>query len=211
MTRCNRFSIPALLAVVALVPETTAAPVAGAGGAALAESYQKQEAGDLAGAIALVAGVADARAQEYFPRLRLAYLQLLAGQHEASAASYRKAAALAPAAVEPLLGEQQALLALERFDDAARISRAVLERDPGSYLGLSRLAWSQYRTGQYQAATDTYRKVLALYPGDVEMRVGLGYGLLQLGRKADALTAFQAALAMVPGHESAAQGAAKCR
>ncbi len=208
--RTRRAALAAVMLVVA--------GMAGAGYSAddrkitpLEESYRMQAEGDWVGAQAAMREAADAAPRSYFARLRLAYLQLLSVDYAAAADSYRAAANLEPGAVEPLLGQQQALIALERWDAAERAGKDLTAKDPKSYVGLSRLAWTYRGKGDFRTATDLYLKLLALYPGDAEMRVGLGYALLGQGKRVEALAAFREVLAMVPGHADAEAGREACK
>ncbi len=180
-------------------------------GGALAESYSLEAARNFAGAARSMRTVADAAPKAYFPRVRLAYLQLLAADYAGAADNYSRAAMLAPHAIEPLLGRQQALIAMERWDQAEKVGREILTRDPRSYLGSSRLAWTLYKRGDFAGAGEMYSRVLELYPADVEMRSGLGYALLGAGKKGAAAAAFREVLEMVPDHAGASAGLAAAR
>lgn len=180
-------------------------------GGLLAESYSLQAAGQFAGAARAMRTAADAAPKNYFLRLRLAYLQLLAADYAGAADSYSRAAVLAPHAVEPLLGRQQALVAAAMWDQAEKVGREILTRDPKNYLGSSRLAWTLYRRGDFAGAGEMYTRVLDLCPGDIEMRSGLGYALLGAGKKAAAAAVFKEILEMVPGHAGASAGLAAAR
>jgi Tfp pilus assembly protein PilF len=193
-----------LVVVLALVLRSAAAS---SDSDVLADSY-KLQATDLAAAVKAMRKVVDASPNAYFPRLRLAYLSSLAGDHVAALAAYRAAAKLAPSAIEPLLGEQLALVTLARWDDAEVVAKRVLARDPQSYLARSRLAWTRYNKKDYRGATELYAAIVAQYPGDVDMRDGLGWSLLALGRKDDAATAFREVLTMVPKQAGATEGLA---
>lgn len=176
----------------------------------LEESYRLQAAGDYAGAASAMREAVESTSRSYFPRLRLAYLQLMSADYAAAAESYRLAALMEPNAVEPLLGQQQCLMALERWDQAEAVGKDLWGKDPKNYLGLSRLAWTQRCRGDFKTAVETYRRVLALYPGDVDMRLGLGFSLLGAGKKTDASATFREVLAMVPGHKDAVAGLKGC-
>jgi Flp pilus assembly protein TadD len=72
----------------------------------------------------------------------------------------------------------------------------------------SRLAWTRYQKKNFRGAAELYAAILVQYPGDTEMRNGLGWSLLSLGRKDDAAAAFREVLAMVPRQADATQGLA---
>ena len=108
----------------------------------LADSYKLHAAGNLAGAIRFMKSAVEYSPRDYFPRLRLGYLQILAGDYAGAADSYSEAAELNPNAIEPKLGQQQAFVALAKYDEAERVGRAALKINPKNYLASSRLAWS---------------------------------------------------------------------
>ncbi len=195
-----------LLAASAAIATTGAVYPADPPPSPLSESYRLQTEGDFVGAQAAMLEVVEKAPRAYFPRLRLAWLQLLSVDYAAAAESYARAAALEPAAVEPLIGQQQALIALEKWDAAEKAGRDLLAKDPKNYLGISRLAWTLRMKRDFKAAAELYQRLLALYPSDAEMRIGLGYALLGAGKRHEAAEAFRAALAMVPGHADAEAG-----
>jgi protein O-GlcNAc transferase len=172
----------------------------------LAESYRLQTAKDLDGAIQAMRAAAAAKPSSYFPRLRIAYLSTLTGEWAAAAEAYAAAAALAPEAIEPLLGQQLALVTLGKWSAADTVGKRLLKLDPMSYLGRSRLAWTRYNQKDYRGAAELYVSVLAQYPSDFDLRVGLGWSLLLLGRREEATSAFGEVLSMQPGHAGATAG-----
>jgi len=179
--------------------------------ASLTESYRLHTAGDLAGAIKATRSAVDEAPRQYFLWVRLGYLQLIAADYGNSAESYRKAAELNPGSVEARLGQQQSLLALGRFEESEKAGKSALELDSDNYLAGSRLAWSLMQRRKYREAADQYLAVVALYPGDVDMRLGLANSLFSAGRKADAAKSYREVLAMIPEHKAAAAGLAACK
>lgn len=201
MTRFASQAIAAILIALVIRPASASTDTE------LTDSY-KLQATDLSASIRAMHKAVDASPNAYFPRLRLAYLSSLAGDHAAAATGYRAAAKLAPGAVEPLLGEQLALVTLGKWDEAEAVARRILAIDPASYLARSRLAWTRYKNKQFRGAAELYAAILVQYPGDTEMRNGLGWSLLSLGRKDDAAAAFREVLAMVPKQAGATEGLA---
>lgn len=177
----------------------------------LSESLAREAAGNLPLALKASQEAAERNPKQYFARLRVAYLELALKNYAAAARDYARAAELAPRSIEPLLGQQQALIALGRYADAEPVGREVLARDPQNYLGGSRLAWTLFNLKRYGDAAKLYTNILALYPGDLEMAVGLGYSQLRAGRKREAADTFRAVLASVPSHARAKEGLAACR
>lgn len=202
MTRLVSASLLIALAGAALAqPSSTAADP-------LAASYKLEASKDVAGAVRAMRLAVEATPNAYFPRVRLAYLDALAGDQAGAADAYRAAAQLAPGAIEPLLGEQLALVTLARWDDAEQVGRQLVRLDPENYLARSRLAWTLYNRRDYRGAAQLYAAVVAAYPSDADLRAGLGWSLLALGRRADAAAAFREVLAMVPAHPGATKGLA---
>ena len=174
----------------------------------LSESYKLQTANDTAGAVKAMRRAVEATPNTYFLRLRLAYLSSLVGDYAGAADAYRTAAKLAPAAIEPLLGQQLALVTLGRWEDAETVAKQILAIDPTSYLARSRLAWTRYKRKDFRGAAELYAALLVLYPGDIDMRLGLGWSMLGLGRRDDATAAFHEVLTMVPKQSGATEGVA---
>ena len=63
-----------------------------------------------------------------------------------------------------------------------------------------------YNEGNYDAALDTLREGLALYPNAVELHVGVGYARLARDEFAWARRCFEEALVLDPDHEDALAG-----
>ncbi|MBI4577911.1 MAG: tetratricopeptide repeat protein [Planctomycetes bacterium] len=206
--------MPGLIAAAALGTLTLAGSwVARAGDEAtpLEQSYALERAADWAGAAAAMERAVREQQRSYFRWYRLGYLQLQAGNHAAASEAYGRAAALEAKAVEPLLGQQQAFLAQADYAAAVRSGDALLERDARNFLGLSRTAWALYKLGRFVPAIEQYRTVLTYYPGDIEMRMGLGWSLLGAEKYDAARAAFQEVLDMVPGHAGAQEGLEACK
>jgi tetratricopeptide (TPR) repeat protein len=175
------------------------------------DSFALEAKGDLEGALRASTRAAEANPKRYFFRLRVAYLELLLKDYAAAAKDYRRAAELAPRSIEPLLGEQQALIALGSFVPAEPIGREILARDADNYLATTRLAWTLFNLKRFGEAAKLYARVLTLYPGDLEMMLGLGFSLLKSGRKPQAAEVFRAVLSISPEHLRAREGLAACR
>ena len=67
-------------------------------------------------------------------------------------------------------------------------------------------AHQQYNEGEYDAALETLREGLGLYPHAVELHIGLGYTRLARDEFVWARSAFDEALALEPEHEDALVG-----
>jgi len=174
-------------------------------------SFALEAQGDLSGALRSSREAAERSPERYFARIRVAFLELGLKNYAAAADDYARAAALAPRALEALLGRQQALLALGRYAEAETAGRQALARDGDNYLAASRLAWTLFSLKRYAEAGKVYARVVTLYPSDLEMTTGLAYSELRAGRKREASDAFRAVLAILPSHARAREGLAACR
>jgi murein DD-endopeptidase MepM/ murein hydrolase activator NlpD/urea transporter/cytochrome c-type biogenesis protein CcmH/NrfG len=169
----------------------------------LAESYRLESSQDLEAAAAAAARAVRKSPRQYFPLIRLAYLESASKKYSLAAEHYAQAAKLAPNSVEPLLGQVQAAVASGQYDAACTVADALIQIDPKNYLALSRRAWSEYQSGKYGKAVSDYAAVLELYPGDIEMRLGHAYALSGAKRPVEAALEFQHVLLRVPGEPRA--------
>jgi tetratricopeptide (TPR) repeat protein len=180
-------------------PEKAASP-------ALARSYALEANRDFKGAAALVRPLAEAAPKEYFLRVRLAYLELGAADYRAAADDYARAVKLDGDSIEAMLGHQQSLVMLADYKAASAVGLEIVRRDPLNYLANSRLAWSLFNLKQYGKSAETYAKLVALYPTDTEMLLGLGYAQLRAGTRTAAKQTFQRVLTILPGNQRALAG-----
>jgi cytochrome c-type biogenesis protein CcmH/NrfG len=63
-----------------------------------------------------------------------------------------------------------------------------------------------YNQGRYDEALETLKDGLALYPGAVELHIGMGYAYLAREEFAWSRRAFETALSLDPDHEDALAG-----
>jgi tetratricopeptide (TPR) repeat protein len=173
---------------------------------ALRKSYAEEKAGNCKGAALTIASELAGKEPRYFLLARLGYLEACAKNFSRAAVVYAQAAALDSKGVEALLGEQQALIALGRYREAEPVGLEIVRRDSNNYFGNSRLAWTLYNLGHYARSVASYQKLVGLYPGDIEMQLGLGWALFKGGRKREAAEKFAEVLAMSPDHTGARQG-----
>jgi tetratricopeptide (TPR) repeat protein len=172
------------------------------------DSYAAETRGDLSAALEAMDAVTARNGEDYVSALRKGWLQYLSGHYAEAEKAYRLAIEKEPAAVEPRLGIMLPLMALHRWKDAEANGNDVLKAAPGESTALSRLAYIQYMLGDYSASAGLYRKVLAAYPANVEMRTGLAWCLLKLQRFNDARAEFDRVLLVAPDNPSAREGRA---
>lgn len=200
---CLTLPVIAGVAAASLMLSPTPSEARSAAPDPAAESVRFEAAGNLNQALEAAGKVVTQNPREYFPVLRLAYLEKLAKRYSASALHYAQAASLAPGAVEPLLGEIQALLAAGAHAKVLSVAEAILQLDPKSYVAHSSRAWARYQMGRYKEALAEYSWILELYPGDIEMRLGRAYSLAGLKRSVEASIEFREVLKRVPNERRA--------
>lgn len=169
-------------------------------------SAQAEAGSDYAGAIQALDRLGTAGQSDYYAQVRLGWLRYRAQQWKESLAHYRKAAQIAPQALEPLLGLMLVQMAAGQNEEALRTGQTILARDPNHYTALSRTAWIFYLKGNFRRAITIYRRLTTLYPCDIEMLLGLGYALLRDGDGRGAADCFQRALLLDPDNSRAKDG-----
>lgn len=190
--------------VLAMVMLPTAA-FAQTAAARLQESYELEAVGKTQDALSALERI-EPSARGYVVHLRRGWLLYVLGRHGEALAPYEQAIAAAPKAVEPRLGIMLPLMAERRWLDTTAHAQKVLERDPGNYLASSRLAFSLYNLGRFGDALPHYLRLVEAYPSDVEMRNGVGWTLLKLGRGKESAQAFREVLLIAPKNASALEG-----
>jgi tetratricopeptide (TPR) repeat protein len=169
-------------------------------------SYDLEASAKYAESLAALDQLPASVAGSFVMQLRRGWLLYLLARYDDSTAAYRKAAALEPASIEAHLGASRSLLAVRKWGDAEKACREVLSRDTWNYYGASRLAFALYSLGRFADALPYYKKMVELYPSDVEMRNGVGWTQLKLGDAASAAKSFRAVLEFAPRNASAQEG-----
>jgi len=178
-------------------------------GEAYNRSYGAEAVGNYEQALKELNGLTATAKTNYIFQLRRGWLLYLSAQYESSVEAYQKASTIAgTSAIEPLLGEMLPLMGLRRWKDAEAVGAAILKITPKNALVIGRLAWCQYNLGRFKEAETSYRQVLAQFPGDLDIRAGLGWALMKQNDKAAAAKEFRAVLDVAPSHDSAQQGLA---
>ena len=170
------------------------------------KSYDSEATGAWSDALAAMDALSSADKSTYVAELRRGYLLYKLGRHAESVESYARASTLAPGSVEARIGALAPLIALRRWLDVEKTATAALKLDPASYLGNIRLAYAYYNLARYDEAAAIYRKLMDLYPSDVDARTGLGWALLKKGKAADAVKEFRAVLEFAPKNALARDG-----
>lgn len=142
----------------------------------------------------------------YLANFRRGWLLYRAARHGESVAAYSRALSLQPASLEVRVALLLPLIALSSWTDVVLHAQAVLKRDPENYLALQRLALAQFNTRHFVEAEALYRRLVRLYPSDIEMRCALAWSSLRLGKQAEAAALFADVLEVSAGHASATAG-----
>lgn len=169
-------------------------------------SYAAESAGNYEGALRALDQLPSALKQGYIANYRRGWLHYCLGHHKESVSAYDAAIAKEPDAVEARVARLLPLMAQAKWNEVIKGAQDTLKRDPQSYLALQRMAYAQFSTQHFPAAEQTYRRLVRLYPSDIEMRAALGWAVLRMGKQAEAVELFRAVLELSPQHASAAAG-----
>lgn len=101
--------------------------------------------------------------------------------------------------IDTALAEAMTLHQAGRFDEAARLYRAILERDHDHADSLHLLGLITAEQGQPEAGIALIRRAMAIQPGCAPHYNSLGHAYRRLGRLEDAATAYRAGSALLPG------------
>jgi len=173
------------------------------------QSYALEARGDAEGSLKAMDAIAARGGADYVVALRRGWLLYLAGRYAESEPQYLQAIAKEPNALEPKLGVMLPLMAMRRWKEAQRYGSELLKEAPGDSIVQGRMAYIHFMLGEYLEAESRYRKVVAAYPSNVEMRVGLAWSLLRQRRVQEARAEFDRVLAFAPDHASAKEGRAQ--
>lgn len=163
-------------------------------------SYQLETAGKYAEAIAAIESIAATSPDAELKILRRGWLYYLLGSYNESIREYRLAIDRNGRSVDARLGVVLPLLAQKRWREAEQATRNALELAPNNYTALLRLAVAQEGQRDWPAMARTGGILVAAYPSDASAYVYLARAQAWLGKRDEAVAAYAAALARVPGH-----------
>jgi len=193
-----------------LCPSTMAMAAAARTGdpAVFQESYDFEAIGRMEESLSALDRLSEAKRGGYVAVLRRAWLLYKLGRNPQSIEIYQKASALDLKAIEARLGLLLPLMAEQRWPEAEKTAREILKVDAANYLATLRLAFVQYNLKRYAESRTLYKKLAELYPSDAEVRAGLGWAWLKLGKKAEAAATFREVLEFAPKNALSVQGLA---
>jgi tetratricopeptide (TPR) repeat protein len=169
-------------------------------------SYSAEAAGNYDAALDALDQLPGALGRGYTANYRRGWLHYCLGRHADSIAAYSSAIAAEPDAVEARVALLLPLMAASKWRELIKVAHDVLKRDPQNYLALQRMAYAQYNSQRFPEAEQTYRRVVKLYPSDLDTRAALGWAVLRMGKQPEAAELFRAVLELSPKHASASSG-----
>lgn len=170
------------------------------------DSYSLEELGKYNESINKTLKVIRMNPKLYIANLRAGWLFYLQGNYSDSEKYYRSSIDLSTDAVEPLLGLSLPLMAAKNYTEAINVCKKIIKIDKGSYIGNSRLAYILYLTEDFKNSLKYYKILLALYPSDPEIKLGIAYNLIKLNDFEGARDYFKSILLSNPDHPSATSG-----
>lgn len=169
-------------------------------------SYEYEYKQDYENALQCMLRILKSYPNDYFACLRVGWLYYLSGKYSISAFYYQKAVNLKSDTIEPKLGLLLPLMAAQNWQSVKSVALAILKIDNLNYSANSKLAYSYFCLKEYNRAEKYYKKLLKLYPGDIEMKVGLAWTYLKQGKTKEAKKLFNDVLLLSPYNNSALSG-----
>ena len=161
-------------------------------------SYIYEKSGDYTDAIKALMPVYKSYPNGYTVNLRLGWLYYLAGRYADSEYHYKKALQAIPTSVEAVLGLMLPLMAQDRWSQVESLAYRILKTDYYNYYGNLRLSIALRHEKKFTMAEAVDRKMLTLYPTDVNFLNELALSLLGEGKKLYAKTIFENVLILDP-------------
>lgn len=142
----------------------------------------------------------------YETNLRLGWLYYLSGKQKESVSYYQKAAALMPAATEPLWGIINPYTKLESWTDIEKVYTSILKLDPKNARAGYSLGLIYYNKKDYVNAKKQFDVVLNLSPFSYYNLLMSAWTNYYLGNKNEASVLFNKTLLYSPNDKSALEG-----
>ena len=171
-----------------------------------AASVKAETSSDYDDALKQLAAFQKEGGDPFMTAMRSGWLCYLKGSYAQAEQSYAAASKIQPTAINPLLGQ---LTVAQAMQDAKRIERAaeaVFRMDPNNYRAQMALAAMSFSAQNHHKALSIYRRVLSIYPDDIDARSGAAWSSYYLGDKQDALAGFRLILSINPDYAYAQQG-----
>lgn len=163
-------------------------------------SYQFETAGKFTEAIVAIEPVLVNGPDAEFKLLRRGWLYYQAGRFDESIREYRLAIERNSQSVDARLGLVLPMLAAKRWREAEQAARAVLDIAPHNYTALVRQAIAQEGLQDWQALSKTANTLVADYPSDATAYTYLARANAWLGKRSEAVAAYNSVLVRYPAH-----------
>jgi tetratricopeptide (TPR) repeat protein len=173
-------------------------------------SFDAEKGGDYDKALEHTARIVQNAGDYYLPNLRMGWLHYLKEDYKTAIDYYRKAAQLSPGAVSALQGVMNCAKSLGDSKRETQMAKSILLLDPMNYQANLRLAALNYAKGNFSTAGSYYRKLLALYPEDLQIANGVAWCYLKEGLAQEAAGIFSNILIVHPNYFEAKTGLAAC-
>jgi tetratricopeptide (TPR) repeat protein len=169
-------------------------------------SYAAEADGKFEDALNALTQLGVPQRDSYLASYRRGWLLYRLGRYAESATAYGMATAIEPNSIEARVAMLVPLMALSKWNDVAAVAEQVLKVDSQNYLALQRLAFAKFSTQHFPEAEQLYRRLIQLYPSDIELRSSLAWATLRMGKLKEAAELFGEVLDVKADHVSAAAG-----
>ena len=162
------------------------------------KSYLYEKGRDYKDAIKALMPVYQSYPDGYTVNLRLGWLYYLMQKYANSEYHYGKALKAVPSSVEAMLGLSLPFMAQDRWNDVESLMYRVLKIDYYNYYGNLRLCIALRNLKKFSTSEAVARKMLSIYPTDVNFLNELAISLYYRDKKSYARTLFEDVLVLDP-------------
>jgi len=166
-------------------------------------SFLYEKRGDYEGAVKALMPLYKAYPEGYTVNLRLGWLYYLMGKYANSIYHYEKALKSVPSSVEAMLGLSLPYMAQERWKEVESLMYRILKIDYYNYYANLRLSVALRKLKKFSVAEAVARKMLAIYPTDVNFLNELAISLYYQGKELYAESIFKDVLILDPENVTA--------
>ncbi len=162
------------------------------------KSYAYERDKDFKNAIRALMPVYKAYPKGYTINLRLGWLYYLNKNYANSEFHYKKSLKVIPSSIEAMLGLSLCYMAEAKWKNLEELMYKVLKIDYYNYYGNLRLFLALLKQKKFSTAEAVARKMLAIYPTDVNFLTALAKSLYYQGKKKQAKKLFSDILILDP-------------
>jgi len=138
--------------------------------------------------------------------LRSGWLYYLEKNYDKAAEQYGYASRMQPTAINPLLGLLNTAQAKNDPTGVRAAAGSLLHVDPLNYRAQMALAYVDFQAQNYQQALSGYKRVLFVYPDDLDATSGAAWSAYYMGLRDDAAALFRKLLSIEAEYPLAAKG-----